>query len=259
MRFPFLSRGACKPPRIRHVNSYTIYYDTPTCDVLNQLKTFDLVILEPHFYEKEQIVEIQAAGTQTIGYLSVMQSPRWNNERFNRLIPSDFLLLGGKKKYFPEWDSYLTDIRQTHYQNLLLAEVEEQIAKKHFQGILLDTVGDLDDQIPDPLLQAALCQAYAGWLQRLSSAYPQLTLIQNRGFICLDIALPYLHGLLWEDWQGVWKRNNWMKIQVERIRRMQKEGLFVFSVSSDTDPSHRVEAEKLRFVHTVKTKGYHYI
>jgi hypothetical protein len=257
VRFPFLSRSACNPPRIRDVNHYTIYYGAPDGGVLHQLKTFDLVILEPHFYEQQQIADIQAAGTRTIGYLSVMQSPRWNAERFKRLTPGDFLLLDGKKKHFPEWDSYLADIRQTHYQNLLLAEVEEQILQKQFQGILLDTVGDLDDQIPDPLLQAALCQAYADWLQGLRSACPRLTLIQNRGFFCLDLALPYLHGLLWEDWKGDWKRHSWMKMQVERVKRMRKEGLSVFTVSSDADPSHQAEAEKLRFVHAVKAKGYH--
>jgi polysaccharide biosynthesis protein PelA len=255
IRFPFVTKSTIQS-RILPIKNYTIYYDAPSESVLTKLKTFDLVIIEPHLYGREQITQIKTSGTMTIGYLSVMQAPSWNMERFIDLLLSDFLLKNGEKQHFPEWDSYLMDLRQAHYQALLLKEIKLHITEKGFDGILLDTVADIDERIIDPLLQIKIRDAYLSFLQQIRSHFPHLIFIQNRGFSTLEMAKPYIAGMLWEDWQGDWKQDPWMKHQVDRIKNLKKKDFLVLSVSTDQTALHHKEAKKLGYIHTFKPNGY---
>jgi hypothetical protein len=255
LRFPFISKPLYHP-LLREVINYTIYYGSPTTKVLGKLKAFDLVIIEPHLYDRWQIVELQEAGTVVLGYISFMESPIWNKDRFKLLKKSDFLLQSGRKIHFEQWDSYLMDLRETHYQDLLMNEIEDQIAAKGFNGIFIDTIGDIDDQILDPSEQNAMRESYKQMLARIKKLYPDTVLIQNRGFFTLEEVLPWIDGFLWEDWNGSWKQIGWMKLRVHAMRKAQKQGLYVLSVSMERDLHHQKEAQKLGFLHAVKEDGY---
>lgn len=255
-RLPF---QASKPPYIplfQGVNSYTIYYGNPTYPILSKLKAYDLIMIEPHLFQAGQIAELQESGTSVLGYISVMETPTWNAERYHRLKDSDFFIRNNKRIHFTEWDSYLMDLTQSHYQNLLIDEIEKQIIAKGCNGILFDTVGDMDDHMTEPLIQQAMKEAYTYFVKLVKTAYPRLALVQNRGFSTIDVVLPWIDGFLWEDWHGSWKQSGWMVPRVRAIRRAQEKGLFVFSVSMERLPLHQNEAEKLGFVHAVKDDGY---
>jgi hypothetical protein len=258
LNFPFISRPLYHS-LLREVKNYTIYYGNPTINMLAKLKAFDLVIIEPHLYDRRQIAELQEAGTVVLGYISFMESPTWNKERFKLLQKNDFLLQLDRKIHFEQWDSYLMDLRETHFQELLMHEIEVQIAAKGFNGIFIDTIGDIDDQILDPLEQNAMRESYKHMLERIKKLSPDIVLIQNRGFFTLEAVLPWIDGFLWEDWNGSWKQIGWMKLRVHAIRKAQKQGLYVFTVSMERALHHRKEAEKLGFLHAVKEDGYQFL
>ncbi|WJH35020.1 endo alpha-1,4 polygalactosaminidase [Paenibacillus sp. CC-CFT747] len=240
----------------QQVNSYTIYYGEATPERMAQLKRKNLVIIEPHQFTAGQIQEIRKAGTLVIGYLSVMESPVWNQARMTKLQAGDYLLNNGQRIRFAEWNSYLMDLRSRHYRTVLLEEIRSSIAGKGLDGIFLDTVGDMDDRLTDQKVQTEIRQAYRGFLQETSAKFPALTLIQNRGFDTLPYSLPYLDGFLWEDWRSTWKQNVWMKQRVQQLQLAQQGGLKVFSVSTRKDAGAAKAASQLNYVHLDAAGGY---
>ncbi len=238
------------------MKSYTIFYGYPTEDAMHELKKKDLAIIEPSMYSNEQVQALHAAETIAIGYLSVMEAPAWNRYRQERLQPDHYLTVSGAPVYFPKWDSYLMDLRCSSYRRLLLEEIRSHIATKGFDGIFLDTVGDIDDHVADPKLKHELCKAYAELLRDISREYPHLALIQNRGFASLDAAAPYICGFLWEDWRGALVRDPWVKPRLKRLTEEQANGLTVFTVSAGMEAINAKAAGQRKFIHLDAPDGY---
>lgn len=253
--FPFKKQVQASKP-FQNVKDYSLYYGAPTEQAIIHLKSKDLIIIEPQLFSKVQIQNIQSKGTIVIGYISVMETPAWNNFRVKELLSSDYLLKHGERVHFKQWDSHLMDLRQSHYRQLLLSEIKTSISDKGLDGMFLDTVGDIDDWIQDAATQNQTREAYRSFLQDVSNQYPELSMIQNRGFDTLDYALPYIDGLLWEDWRANWKEDAWMKTRVDRLRKEQKKGLTVFSIHLNKESSPGKEARKLKFLHIDAPNGY---
>lgn len=242
--------------RFDNVKSYTVYYGHPTEQAMRELAEKDLAIIEPTAYTTLQIDALRAAGTIVIGYFSVMEAPTWNAFRQERLQPDDYLLLNGERVHFAEWDSYLADLRRTSYRTLLLGELEMSIAAKGLDGVFLDTVGDIDEYVRDPMLQTELRLAYRELLEHTARLFPRLALLQNRGFGTLETALPFLHGFVWEDWRPDWEQDAWTKTRVKRLAKERKRGLHIFTISHNSDPVNAKAAGKLNFVHLNAPNGF---
>jgi len=238
------------------VKRYMLYYGHPSDEAVETIRLADLAILEPHSYSRALIADIQASGTLTIGYISILEAPAWNAVRTSLLQPDDYYLIDGRPLHFPEWDSYMMDLTSPHYRELLLAEIQEQIIAKGFAGIFLDTVADLEEYTKEPSERERLTQAYLNLIQRLKQSYPALLLIQNRGFTFIEEALPWIDGFLWENWDGGWRQNGWMVNNVARMRRLRQRGLRIFTLSVSNDARHERESNALGFVHLAKPNGY---
>ncbi|WP_426448550.1 endo alpha-1,4 polygalactosaminidase [Paenibacillus sp. S-38] len=240
---------------LQQIKNFQIYYAEPTAEALAALRKTGMAIVEPQLYTPEQVAELKEAGTLPAAYLSVMESPTWNEARTKRLQPGDYLLQGGQRTHFAAWDSYLMDPRQPSYRRVLLDELGAAV-EKGFPAVMLDTVGDIDESVKDPALREELQRAYVTLLREMQSRFPGLYLIQNRGFGSLPAASPYLQGFLWEDWRGDWRQDGWLAKQVELVRRYERRGLAVFAVSSRSEPKGAREAGKLRFIHLETPSGY---
>lgn len=259
IRLPFRSsiKKLRRPPLAR-VNRYSIDYGAPDASGYEQLSDCDLAIIEPQLHEAAGIRNLRTRGTIVAAYFSVMEAPRWNRRRFDQLQPSDYLRIDGETRYLPEWDAYLIDLRQPGCRRLLLAEAGEALADKGCSGLMLDTVDDIDALADHPELQQTLAAAYSDFVAELKSRFPTSILIQNRGFFSLPLVSRHIDGLLWEDWNGHWKHNRWLKNKVALVSRLaRKHGISVFTVTASDDPLHRKEAEKLGFVHLTRSRQYH--
>ncbi|PWK14954.1 endo alpha-1,4 polygalactosaminidase [Tumebacillus permanentifrigoris] len=236
---------------MKPIRSYQIYYGPVTPLVQERLSGHDLLILEPRHVDSQTVLQLKSAGALVIGYLSVLETPTWNEQRFARLQPADTLTLQGQKVHFPEWDSYLMDIRQLSYQATLLQEVLDLILVKQMDGVFLDTVGDLEEYVPAGRLRDEMMTAYREFLQRLRTLAPDVLLIQNRGFDTLPLAAPHLQGLLWEDWRGDLLPHPWVQERVQRLR-----GLHVLTVSPHDDPIHAATSKRQGFTHLTRSTDY---
>lgn len=228
---------------------FYIYYGLGTQEAIDRLRQETLVILELRQWKASDLSTLRATGTKIYGYISVLESPLWLEQRIRRLSEPDYWYQDGKKVHFDKWNSYLMDIRSVSYRHLLLEECEEMQLKWPLDGIFLDTVGDIEEYIP-LFLRKEVSQAYRSFLAVASNRFPQLNLIQNRGFTLLESCASLLHGVLWEDWRHEWTRDPYASRWIDLLRKLMKERNFeVYAVSSTDSVHDRTSALKLGFNH----------
>jgi polysaccharide biosynthesis protein PelA len=224
---------------LKNVKNYKIFYGEVNDSEAEQLGNYDMAIIEPHQINKEHVSKIKETGTLTFGYISIMELQNWDKKFVSKVKESDYLLDNGKKIYVDKWDTYLMDISSTHYQQLLLDEIEKEIIQKQFDGIFLDTVGDIDDFYSDNEEMAAyLRDSYLEILQKITQKYPDMLLLQNWGFPTLKTTSKnYVDGIMWEGFNKKQLTNSqWGQKWIEYIQMLQqKENLAVFTVVPDKD------------------------
>ncbi|MFP3917479.1 endo alpha-1,4 polygalactosaminidase [Lysinibacillus telephonicus] len=220
------------------VNSYKIYYGEIDDSKAEQLSNYDMVVIEPHETTKEHVSEIKEAGTIALGYISIMELQTWDEEFVEKVKDSDYLLDDGERVYVEDWDTYLMDITNPHYQQLLLDEIEEEIIEKQFDGILLDTVGDIDDFYHDDEEMASyLRNGYVELLQSITDKHNELLLLQNWGFETLETSSKdYVDAIMWEDFdKNRLKTSKWGQDWIQYFQTLEsEENIAVFTVTPDT-------------------------
>jgi len=241
---------------LAQVKTYQIYYGPIEADERVALQKSDLVIVEPRHCTRETVRTLKQAKTLVYGYVSVMETPVWNEDRFRCLQPEDYLLIDGQRRFFPEWDSYLMNLQNPSYQKLLLEEIHQQVIQKGMDGIFLDTVGDIDEYVPEENRRRALQNAYRSFLQKTLELDPRLSIIQNRGFDTLPWAREYIDGLLWEDWRGDLLHDEWVVQRLKLLEKYKRRRLKVLTVSASVHPVHKQAATRLGFVHLSAPLGY---
>lgn len=241
---------------IARVERFQIYYGPVNNLILDALAAHDMVIVEPRQFTVEQVNRLKSQDTLVTGYFSVMEAPSWNQDRHRRLAQKDFFLKDGKPYHFPQWDSYLLDIRELHCRQALLEELHEEIYKRGMDGIFLDTVDDMYEHIPDLEIQQEMKASYQDLLDNIRRMHPDLYLIQNRGFELLDESGEYLQGILWEDWRGDLLDQPWTQTQLKRIQFQQAKGMHIFSVSHQENSIHETTAKEHGFTHLFRLGGY---
>lgn len=220
------------------VNSYKIYYGEIDDSQAKQLSNYDMVVIEPHETTTEHVSEIKESGTIALGYISIMELQTWDEEFVEKVKDTDYLLDDGEKVYVEDWDTYLMDITNPHYQQLLLDEIEEEIIEKQFDGILLDTVGDIDDFYHDDEEMASyLRNGYVELLQSISEKHSDLLLLQNWGFETLETSSKdYVDAIMWEDFdKNSLKNSKWGQDWIQYFQTLEsEENIAVFTVTPDT-------------------------
>ncbi len=230
----FPTMGQAQNPLL-DVNSYQIYYGHVDDLKAKQLGKKDMVVIEPHETTKEHVAELKKKGTITLGYISIMELQDWDEEFVANVQEDDYLKVNGEKVYVEDWDTYLMDITNKHYQQLLLNEIEEEIVKKQFDGIILDTVGDIDDFYgDDEELATHLRNGYVELLQAITSKHKELLLLQNWGFETLKTASKdYVDAIMWEGFNKERLTNSkWGQNWIKYFQTLQKEeNIAVFTVA----------------------------
>jgi polysaccharide biosynthesis protein PelA len=220
------------------VSSYKIYYGTINEEIIDKLGNYEMVIVEPHQLTVEQVSKIKESKTIMLGYMSVMELENWNQDFVEKVLESDYYYSNNEKKYIEDWDTYLMDISKPHYRQILLEEIQEEILGKGFDGIFLDTAGDIDDFfLKKPKELQKLREGYITLLKDIKKQNKDLVLLQNWGFDTYkNASKPYIDGILWENFSkevnqsDKWSQN-WIKYFKEE---KSKNRIAVFTVSRDT-------------------------
>ncbi|OXM86666.1 endo alpha-1,4 polygalactosaminidase [Paenibacillus rigui] len=234
---------------VSSIQSFKIFYGTPTKTILDNMQKYNMVVIEPTAYTADQISYIKSRGTIVIGYTSVMEMNAGDKTVAPNVVEDDYFKKNGSKVLFGQWNSYLMDISKSHYQEALLNRIKTQISDKGIDGVFLDTVGRIDSYFTDPAQQAAMRSGYEQLLTQIKSNHPQLSLIQNRAFETLKaISIRYVNGVLWEDF--VYKtvsKDAWSKKWISYLQDNQKNnGLLVLATVPDTKSQDY--SKKLNFI-----------
>ncbi|MBX9998587.1 endo alpha-1,4 polygalactosaminidase [Priestia aryabhattai] len=245
--------------KFERISNYKVYYGPPTRTLLDKMKKYDMVIIEPSYYSKSDIKTLKEQGTLVFGYLSTMEVNNWNKRIIKQTIPGDYFYKNGKKVYFPEWDSYLMNISSHHYQKILLGQLKSSIVNKGFDGVFLDTVGDIDNQQMDKNNHVRQQKGMALFCKSIKNQYPYLLTIQNSGFPTLkDYTIPYIDGVMWESFSvSTVSTDAWSLKQIKILNQLQKDfSLVVLTVSSENESQSSSFAKKNHFINLYSDRNY---
>lgn len=245
---------------LKEVSSYKIFYGTPNEKILEEMKNYQMVIVEPHEYSKEQIDRIKKNGTIVMGYISVMELDAWMKDLISEAEPTDYIIRNGSRVHFSKWNSDLMDISSLHYKNLLLNEIKNQVDGKDFDGVFLDTVGDIDDQYSnDPVMLEKQRHALVTFLKEIQHQYPNFLLIQNWGLDTLqNSTFPYVNGVMWENFHyDELSKDPWTWKRITNLKKLQQQyNIAVFTVSFKSEKENQQFAQNHGFIPFYTDKGF---
>ena len=221
------------------VDSFQIFYGNPDQDKLEELSQQDAAIIEPTAFTKKQVSFLQREDVLLFGYVSLIQLENWNKELKKDVIPSDYWLQEGERLYVADWDTYVMDISKKNYREVLIRKIRTEINEKQMDGIFFDTVDDLDFYFQDdPAAEKAMQEGYRQLLDEVETAYPDLLIIQNRGFDAYKaMSRKKVDGILWEGYDiEELKKSSWAQYWRNYLKKEQRAGqVRVFTVVSDEE------------------------
>jgi uncharacterized protein (TIGR01370 family) len=202
------------------VADYMVYYGAKHID---ELKQYDLLILQSELYSDLEISELKSAGSIPIAYLSLgeIEKSRWWADR----IKDSWLL--GKNDI---WDSFYIDPGNPGWESLVLELIIPSITQKGFSGLFLDTV-DMIDLYPESRTEMVEL------ISRIRKAYPELILVQNRGFNIFSQTAEMLDGILFESMTSSYNFQTESSYPLDQFnlirsirRTAEKNGLALFAL-----------------------------
>lgn len=244
---------------LQKVKNYKIYYSAPTEHILNKLRTYDLIVIEPQLYTKEQVQYLKQNGTIVLGYISVMETPTWNQKRLDLLSENDYFYRNGDKVHYEQWDSFLMDITSEHYHSVLIDEMERQVSSKGMDGVFFDTVGNIDNEhLEQKTIYKKQLDGLKNFLKKSNSKYPNLLMVQNWGMETIQHTHMYMDGFMWEgfDYNKV-STDEWAQIQISKLKKIQQLGKTqIMTVSTKSERKSKSYAKKFNFLHYHDKKSY---
>ncbi|MDZ5783354.1 endo alpha-1,4 polygalactosaminidase [Marinococcus luteus] len=224
------------------------------------MKNYDVVIIEPVYYSRKQVKAIQQVGTKVYGYINAMEADRWNEALYTQMEEKDFFHRRGSRVYYKQWDSYLMNIDEEHYRQVLLSEVTKQIYAKGCDGVFLDTVGNIDDEHENEseILRTQRA-AMAVFMQSIKEKHPHLAIIQNWGFDTLSaVTYPFVNAIMWEGFEySEIAGDEWAQQKIAKLKKLRKKHkIQVLTVSEREEEESRKYAESKGFCHFHSPRGY---
>jgi polysaccharide biosynthesis protein PelA len=182
--------------KLKKVNTYAVCYGAGR---EKDLIKFDMVIVEPGFYDETAISRLQDAGVIVIAYVSVIEMHKSHTLR-SLLKEEDYLVIEGKRIFNEEYKTDLIDLRSKRWKSILVHQIGNLILNYKYDGIFLDTIGDIEfDTIP-PHHQDLLISSAVNFIREIRSLFKDCIIIQNNGLEKVFTATSdFIDGLCWEN------------------------------------------------------------
>ncbi|GGO20277.1 endo alpha-1,4 polygalactosaminidase [Deinococcus humi] len=165
------------PPLSPHL-PLSVYYGLPTPQALQTLGNFQTAIVQTTLYTPAQLSGLRAGGTRVLGYLSVGEDHPHGEYACTPGCAAYHLTVN------PQWGSVAVDVSHPEWWAEVLRRAAAEL--QHADGLLLDTLDSAE-----PAATLAL-------VQTLRTAFPQATLLANRGFGLLPGLARLVDGVLFE-------------------------------------------------------------
>jgi len=163
------------------ISNFVVYYGPDrSCD----LARFDLAILSP-LRGGRSVEWLNEQGVLTIGYLSLTTVGDWEPW-------ADDVEPGWVVGELVEWEEPIINACEPGWWDIVLGEAIPFLIDKGFRGLFLDNL-DVVEDFP------WMAEALVGLIKAIRDRWPNLFLIQNRGFVLLNETAPYLDAVVFED------------------------------------------------------------
>tara|TARA_R110002124_G_scaffold252177_4_gene417443 strand:- start:8931 stop:9785 length:855 start_codon:yes stop_codon:yes gene_type:complete len=149
---------------------------------------YKLLIVEPYFYSREDILEFHSRGIKVIAYLSLGEV----NE--SRRYFEEFKSIGLKGKN-ENHGSYYIDLSKKRVKDKFLKQIVPELFSYGYDGLFLDTI----DAVAPYTVRRNMEQDMVELIKGIKLANPSKILIQNAGFFLLDQTSEYVNAVAIED------------------------------------------------------------
>lgn len=237
--------------RFSEIKNYGLYYDR---DYLKELSEFDLVIIEPLAHPKESIEFLKKNNTLVIGYISILEIDA-SSETLLLLKEEDYLTIDSERKMNSEYNNYIMDLRSKRWKSLLINKIGDLIANKHYDGIFLDTIADIEHFNFDSDLRKVLIAEYVKLLMELRKYFPDHIFIQNNGAgQIIESSAKLINGLMLEN-QDVSQKNTELNLKLTGLK--EKNGIEIFILSEEGKRGKRSKRSNFnRLIETSKENDF---
>lgn len=205
--------------------------------------------MEPEGQTESDLKLMREANTLVLAYVSIMELGDFH-PLFSRLEPDDFLVVHGKNVYKEAYRTYVLNLTSKRWRGLLLHHIGRLLLKAGYDGIFMDTIGDVESPELPAVERDGQMQAAAELVKDIRRAFPEHVLVQNNGLEALcTLTAPYLDGLCWENPPFARKESmDWCHAVLERTLHLQTEfGLRVLLLHEEnllqTNPAAGVVAQ----------------
>lgn len=200
----------------RATDRFSVYYGTGYLDKLLQ---YDTVVIESGHRKADEIRTLQANGTLVLAYVSVMEihdaHPLFTyvkDEQYLRTARSPYSYILQE-----EYGNRLVDLTSENWRGHLLRHIGHLIKKDGYDGVFLDTIGDVE--LPNIVNGMQQVEAAATLVQQIRKWFPDAIVIQNNGLeILCRLTAPYLDAITWENPPiDVQESRQWVRAVAHRL------------------------------------------
>ncbi len=210
------------------INNYIVYYGPDNIDTINK---FDLAIIEPQSYKIEDMKELHKNGTVLIAYLSIIELNADNTDNENMNFNKFLLRVNGEVLKNEIYGTFFMDLCAAEWLEYLFHKIKTFIKEYGYDGIFLDTVGNLEDfNLPD-YVKFKQMSALVDFLYTLRKEHPNVIILQNNGYKTLiNYTKKYVDGMILENpdsFNHINKKLN--RMFIKKLNEMQmKDNIRIF-------------------------------
>jgi endo-alpha-1,4-polygalactosaminidase (GH114 family) len=185
-----------KRQQFKNASNYVLYYGIGK---ENELKTYNIAIVEPQGQNENSIDMMNKEGTLVIAYVSVMEIYQ-SHSLFKLLKDEDFIKLNGLHVMNEEYGTYLLDLRSKRWKTLLIHHIGNLILNQNYDGIFLDTIGDVESPVLPEYLKEKLFISAEQLIKEIRNLFKEIIIIQNNGMNeLINYTCELIDGLCWEN------------------------------------------------------------
>lgn len=202
----------------KNCKNYSLYYGVNNCECLSK---YNIAIVEPQGQNEESINIMHAEGTLVIAYVSVIEIfEGLSNYKFLR--EDDFLKIGNKRITNETFNTFLADLRSKRWNSILQHHIGDLILNRNYDGIFLDTIGDIEFPIFNQQLRDQLICEAVNLIIKIRQLYDDIIIIQNNGLNKLvDNTSKYIDGVCWENAMfGSLDDSDWFEYITHKLKKM---------------------------------------
>lgn len=220
--------------KLKNARNFTVFYGI---NMERELSMFDIIIVEPAGQASSTVRKLKESGKLVLAYLSAVEVSE-SSEEFKQLKREDFIRVKEKILVNASYGTYMADLRSKRWRNILFHSAGRLIKLDDYDGLFIDTIGNVElPQIPDNV-QNELYQAAQSLLLQFKSIDEERVILQNNGLntLCM-LTAGIIDGICWENPDFISKRNmDWSRKILSRLQFFKKVGnIQVFLITEDDE------------------------